>query len=227
MVIRIRTDAAPAARKRQAFLSRQEIVEAAAVILQRDGYDALNMRALAAELGARAAALYRYVRGREELDDILFDHLMAGPPPDIGGADWREDLRTIASDWRARLIRKRDATRIALGQVSIGPNLLPLMEASLKTLSRSGLGEAEVIEAYQSITLFVHSFSHAEATYRAQQARPDGVPPQAPDTAAWRDDFPTVAAMVGRLGEPADFDQRFAFGLNALIAAIGALADRD
>ena len=123
MALPLRVQTATAERRRRAFLSRDEIVGAAAGILERDGYDALTMRAVAAELGVQAAALYRHIAGRDELNDLLFDHLMADCAPDIVGRDWREDLRSIAAAWRARLIGRRDATRIALSLVSVGPNV--------------------------------------------------------------------------------------------------------
>src|SRR5579863_6258354 len=99
MALPLRVQTATAERRRRSFLSRDEIVAAAAAILERDGYDALTMRAIAAELGVQAAALYRHVAGREALDDLLFDHLMADCTPAVDGRDWREDVRSIAAAW--------------------------------------------------------------------------------------------------------------------------------
>ncbi len=213
-------DGAPR-RRRASFLSRAEIVEAAAALLERDGYDELNMRAVAAELGVQAAALYRYVESREELDDLLFDHLMADCAPRLHGKDWREDLAAVATAWRNRLTSRRDATRIALGQVSIGPNLAPLMDAALAVLVRSGLGGAELIEAYQTCVIFVHGLAAAEAGYRDVAARSDGrslrIAPLQPE---WVEAYPTLAALADDISAPPDFDARFAFGLEALIAGI-------
>jgi AcrR family transcriptional regulator len=216
LAFRTAPDAAP--RRRMQFLSRPEIVEAAAAILERDGYDALNMRAIAAELGVQAAALYRYVDSREALDDFLFDHLMADCAPALEGKDWRADLRAIAAAWRTRLLSRRDATRIALAQISIGPNLVPLMEASLGVLRRAGLGDEALVEAYRILTLFVHGFASSEASYRKLAARGD-LRFEAPRP-EWVDPYPLVAALADRISQPADFEAQFAFGLNALVAEI-------
>src|SRR5689334_14647586 len=116
MVLPFRSTASQPARRRAAFLTQDEIVNTAARVLERDGFDALNMRSVAAELGVQAAALYRHVSGRAELVDLLFDHLMADCVPKVRGKDWREDLALVASAWRRRLVSRRDATRIALGQ---------------------------------------------------------------------------------------------------------------
>jgi AcrR family transcriptional regulator len=174
MPLPFRSSAPPPARRRRAFLTQGEIVTAAAVVLERDGYDALKMRSVAAELGVQAAALYRYVESRAELDDLLFDHLMADCVPQVGGRDWREDLVAVASAWRQRLLSRRDATRIAIGQVSIGPNIAPLMEATLDALRRSGLGDGDLLEAYNACGIFVHGFASAEASQRDLASKPVG-----------------------------------------------------
>jgi TetR/AcrR family tetracycline transcriptional repressor len=220
MALPLRVQTATAERRRRAFLSRDEIVGAAARILERDGYDALTMRAVAAELGVQAAALYRHIAGRDELDDLLFDHLMADCAPDIVGRDWREDLRSIAAAWRARLIGRRDATRIALSLVSVGPNVASMMEPLLGALRRSGLGDDDVVMAYDACLLFVHSLASSEAVFRALACRPEGPPRHTPMSPEWASAYPTIVALADRLFAVPDFDAQFAFGLGALTAAI-------
>jgi TetR/AcrR family tetracycline transcriptional repressor len=211
----------PATRRRRQFLSREEIVEAGAKVLARDGYDALNMRSVATELDVQAAALYRYVDSREELDDLLFDHLMADCVPGLDGDDWRADLRAFAAAWRIRLTTTRDATRIALGQVSIGPNIAPLMDVALSILRRSGLDDDDLIEVYQACMLLVHSLASAEASYLDLAAKTGaGGLRYAPPQPEWVASYPTLWALAERLAAPPDFDARFAFGLDALIAGV-------
>jgi AcrR family transcriptional regulator len=209
---------APAGRRRVAFLTRTEIVEAAARVLERDGYDALNLRAVAAALGVRAPALYRHIAGRAELDDLLFDHLMIGCAPTASGDDWREDLVAVCGAWRRRLIEKRDATRIALAQVSIGPNIAPLLEAALAALSRSGLGEADVAEAYHACVTFVHGFASAEANLKRLESA-DAVRLALPQP-DWTRSYPNLSRLAGRLAGPLDADASFRFGIESLIAGV-------
>jgi hypothetical protein len=179
------------------------------------------MRSVAAEIGVQAASLYRYVKNRAELDDFLFDHLMADCSAKLVGKDWRAHVRSIANAWRARLVGKRDATRIAINQVSIGPNVLPLMEASLSALRKSGLNDRDLIEAYQTCVLFVHSFATSEASYKSLLARNDGSAPRfSPIKPEWIKPFPTLASLATQMARPVDFDRRFAFGLNVIIAGI-------
>ena len=220
MALPLRVKTATAERRRRAFLSRDEIVGAAAGILERDGYDALTMCAVAAELGVQAAALYRHIAGRDELDDLLFDHLMADCAPDVVGRYWREDVRSIAAAWRAQLVGRRDATRIALSLISVGPNVAPLMEVLLSALRRSGLGDDDVAMAYDALLLFVHSFASSEAIDRGLASRPEGPPRHMPMSPEWASAYPTIVALADRLFASPDFDAQFAFGIDALVAAI-------
>jgi TetR/AcrR family tetracycline transcriptional repressor len=207
-------------RRRAAFLTRAEIVAAAARVLERDGYDALNMRAVAGVLGVQAAALYRHVESRAALDDLLFDHLMADCAPALGGGDWREDFTAVATAWRRRLLERRDVTRIALGEVSIGPNLAPLMDAGLRALTGAGLSDADAVEVYQACVILVHGFAAAEASYRDLVSRPESGLRVAPLRPEWGEAFPTLWRLSDAISAPADFDGRFAFALQALIAGI-------
>lgn len=220
MVLPFRSAASPPARKRATFLTQDEIVAAAALVLERDGYDALNMRAVAAELRVQAAALYRHVESRAELDDLLFDYLMADCVPKIRGKDWRDDLALVADAWRRRLVSRRDATRIALGQVSIGPNIAPLMETTFDALRRSGLSDDEVIEAYQACLIFVHGFASAEANHRDRMSKLDGGIRIAPLRPEWAEAYPNLSRFADALSAPLDVDAHFTFGLDVLIGGI-------
>jgi AcrR family transcriptional regulator len=80
---------------RPAQISREQIVDAA---LAAGNLDALTMRELAARLEVRHGALYRWVKNREELLDliseVLVDRVLAAGAPDSG--DWRPRLARLA-----------------------------------------------------------------------------------------------------------------------------------
>jgi AcrR family transcriptional regulator len=79
---------------RPAQLSREQIVDAVRGV---DNVDALTMRALAARLGVSHGALYRWVRNRDELFDLIsavvIERVLADDRP---GAAWRPRLAAIA-----------------------------------------------------------------------------------------------------------------------------------
>src|SRR5215470_18504417 len=57
----------PASGRRPARLSRDSIVNAALTFLDRDGWDALTINALATQLGTKGPSLYNHV---DSLDDL-------------------------------------------------------------------------------------------------------------------------------------------------------------
>src|SRR3954447_11763378 len=72
-------------------LSLERIVAAAIAVADAEGLDAVSMSRVAAELGASAMSLYRYVEAKDELLALMFDTEM-GPPPLLPDG-WRPALR--------------------------------------------------------------------------------------------------------------------------------------
>ena len=54
-------------------LSYDALVRAAAEIADRQGIEAVTMRSVATALNAGAMSLYRYVRGKDDLLDLILD----------------------------------------------------------------------------------------------------------------------------------------------------------
>jgi AcrR family transcriptional regulator len=77
-------------------LSEEAIVDAALAITKGEGFDAVTMRRIAAELDTGAASLYVYVRNRDELLRAMFDRAaasvqLATPVPER----WREQIHDL------------------------------------------------------------------------------------------------------------------------------------
>jgi len=84
-------------RGRPAQISRDRIIEA---VSSAGNVDTLTMRELAARLGVNHGALYRWVKNRDELFDlvseVLIDRIL--PPEQAVSPEWRPRLARIA--WR-------------------------------------------------------------------------------------------------------------------------------
>lgn len=80
---------------RPAQISREQIVDAA---LSAGNLDTLTMRELAARLGVTHGALYRWVKNRDQLSDLINDVMVERilPPDDPSGRQWRPWLAAIA-----------------------------------------------------------------------------------------------------------------------------------
>jgi len=72
--------------QRRHTLTRQRVVAEALTLIAQDGVPALTMRALAARLGVVPAALYRHVPGKERLQDLVLDGVLAEVDCDVDPA---------------------------------------------------------------------------------------------------------------------------------------------
>jgi len=61
------------ARPRQALLTRERIITAAATIIDAEGLEAVSTRRLAAELGVQGPSLYHHFGNKEEILDAVAD----------------------------------------------------------------------------------------------------------------------------------------------------------
>lgn len=68
---------------------REQIVAAAFVVQERDGIEALSMRALAAELGLSPMALYRYFASKSELLNAMLRSVLAAVGNELANATTR------------------------------------------------------------------------------------------------------------------------------------------
>jgi AcrR family transcriptional regulator len=115
--------------------SRAQITEAAVRIADTEGLEAATMRRIAAEIGAGAMSLYRYVPSRDDLIDLIADHLMG--EIDVEGlpsGDWRSDLTRYADGMRAMWLRHPWIATVHRSRASYGPNQLRLIEGVMGAL---------------------------------------------------------------------------------------------
>ncbi|TWE11294.1 TetR family transcriptional regulator [Rudaeicoccus suwonensis] len=90
-------------RGRPPQLSKKQIV---AAVSAGHNVDELTMRELASRLGVGHSALYRWVRNRDELFDLLGAEVVDRVLSDAGAVtgDWRADLRRIARAMHVRIL---------------------------------------------------------------------------------------------------------------------------
>jgi len=142
------------ARGRPARLSRAAIVAAARRLVERDGVEALTMRRVADELGASPMALYRHVRGKDELLVLLLDELAAAVPRPRLPADPRERVLTASRHIRDGLAEHPWIVDVLAGGDLIAPSILWLMEEIVAGFLAGGLSPARAADGYRVIWQF-------------------------------------------------------------------------
>src|ERR1051326_6848347 len=118
-------------RGRQALTPARGGTRALAVI-SADGAQALSMRAIAARLGVVPGALYRHVRSKEQLYDLVLDAVLAEVDCQADpGAPWAGQIATLAHRLRAILEDHPGIAGLLKARDPISPASLALAEAFL------------------------------------------------------------------------------------------------
>lgn len=192
---RAREDAPRPARR---TLDRDRIVRTALDLLDEVGLEGLTMRRLAARLDVQAGALYRHIRDKGELLDLLVEAICAEQREPDPALPWREQVRALAGDQLRILRSRRDAARLAASTVPNGAERMRLIEASLRALRAAGFTAADAAQ----ISLLLNTY--VTGLVLEEEASPAAAPEVAggPDPAAF------------------DVEARFAFGLEIMLAGL-------
>src|SRR6476469_2028788 len=98
--------------ERRTPLTRERVLQAAVDLADRGGNEALSMRKLGQELGVDAMALYRHVRGKDDLLDGLVEVIVGQSERPTPGGDWKTSLRQQAMAARLVMLQHRWARRV-------------------------------------------------------------------------------------------------------------------
>jgi len=218
---------AKASGRRRQPLTRDAIVEAAVKVLDHEGAGALTVRRLAEELGTGSATLYWHISGKDELGELVYDHVMGEvdvPEPDP--SRWEEQTKDLARQCYRIMLKHNDLVRLSLGRVPVGPNMLRIMEWSIDLLRQAGIPDQAAAYFGDMLGRFLDA-SVLDATTA-------GGPPIDEVAAYFRslpaDRFPNLtelsARMFGTGRDGNDNDDRFEFGLDLLVRGLAGLKER-
>jgi AcrR family transcriptional regulator len=201
-------------RGRRANLSRKRVLEAAVMLVERDGAGALTMRRLGDELGVEAMSIYNHVPSRDALLDGISELLMArltGPRP---GTPWRTACRDFAHDLRSVALDAPEAFQlIGLRPMSSAAALAPI-ERLLQCLVDAGARPPRALAIYRALASYARGYALAEATgFTIDASTPTGLVPL---RTLREDEFPILRGRAGDLAALAP-DDGFDLGLEALL----------
>lgn len=154
----------PATRKGRPVLTRGIIAAKALEMAGAQGFPALTMRALAAELGVTVRALYNYVEDRGEVVSLAVDLMLTSwNPPPLDPAVWEASVAGYAGSLRALYRRWPRALLVSLDEetppASVHPNRLLNLDRFLRLLRDIGLDLPAALAAHRHLSLLVLSFA--------------------------------------------------------------------
>lgn len=201
-------------------LSRDRVLDAAERVVEQDGFAALTMRRVAAELGAAPMGLYRHVTTKDDLVDGLLDRVLASFDfePDAQ-RPWRADLARWARAHRDVLIAHPEAVPQLVVRPNPGPGATRIGEAAFGILNRAGFDPRAAASAFAALL----SLNYGWASFAAARARSGGADLREALAALPADTYPHTAAVAGEL---ADYDgpARYEWALERLLHGIESVA---
>ena len=210
-------------RRPRGSLSRQQVVEAALQLADREGLEALSMPTLAHQLECGVMTIYGYIDDKDDLLDAiavrgLADLRLPRPLPNRPAAvlvAWGRALRVT-------LIDHPSLALIFLARSVIGPGIFHGIEALLGALGRAGMPAAAGVHAIYAVLIYTTGFVAWELPRTRRQ-------PEAAYAAEWRrqfagmrrEDLPITASVVDELPRVAGTEQ-FELGLAALSVGLAS-----
>ena len=210
---------------RRRVLTRDRVVAEALAIISAGGAAALSMRALGTRLGVVPAALYRHVRSKNQLYDLVLDRVLAEVDCQADPAlPWTGQVTALAHRLRAVLEDHPGIAALLKTRDPISPASLALAEAFLAPLQAAGLPGRQAALAFRLIYDYTLGFALSDPTSPGEQ-RVQDTATRAELHAFLRSlpasRFPALAAL-GAYAWADDRDQRFTASLDTLIAGLQA-----
>ncbi len=216
-------------------LDLDRIVRTTIRMLDAEGLARFSMRRLAAELGVTPMSVYWYVDNKDDLLEIALDDI-AGEvpvPAEGGGADWRAQVREVATGYRRMLVAHPWAPRLMGEYLNLGPKAAAFATAMYRVMRRTGLPEEMIPGALSTVQQFTYGFGTVEGRWR-ERCRAAGLGEDelfGEMSGAVRDHpaFHGPAALIDRRAHVALAELRerdFAFALDCIVAGIEAMRER-
>ncbi len=159
---------------RRRALTRERVVAEALAIISTDGASALGMRALAARLGVVPGALYRHVRSKDQLCDLVVDGVLAEVDCQIDDAlAWTGQVKLLAGRLRTVLEDHPGIAAMLKTRDPLGPHSLALAEALLTALRESELPQQQIALAFWLVYDYTVGFAFSDRTTVNEQRLQD------------------------------------------------------
>ena len=205
-------------------LTRERVVAEALAVIAHDGVQALTMRRLAARLGVVPGALYRHVRSKQQLQDLVLDGVLAEVDFQLDvSMGWTGQLKELAHRLRRVLEAHPGIAGILKTRDPLGPHSLALAEAFLEPLQAAGFADREAGLAFFLLVDYTVGFavSTTSTSVNEQRVRDPATRTQLHQffRSLPPDRFPALVALGEHIWVD-NRDQRFTAGLEVLLAGL-------
>lgn len=210
-------------------VSVDEVVATAIRLADRDGYDKVSVRTVAAELGLRPMSLYTYVPSKDTLAVLMVDAVADEDEPIPPELPARARLAAVARQIRSELLAHPWLLEISPWRLVLGPGRMRRYERHLAAVDGLGLSDVHM----DRVIAVLSEFATGNARMALAAARDTR---EVSDARWWEmhgpllarlmptDEFPLAARVGAAVGElyqaPGDPDGDFEYGLDRLLDGI-------
>ncbi|MHB8643621.1 MAG: TetR/AcrR family transcriptional regulator C-terminal domain-containing protein [Gaiellaceae bacterium] len=205
-------------------LNRERVLDAAIVLADRGGIDALTMRKLAHALGVEAMSLYNHVADKEDMVDAIVDRIIGEIELPEGG-DWETAIRACAVSAHASFVRHPWACNLAMspGRIPATPSArMRYMEWLLARLREGGFSPELAYHAYHALDSHILGFTLWELGHSTPAGMDVGDAAASVVRALPADEFPYLLEHIHQHldGPEDDGVTEFEFGLDLILDGI-------
>lgn len=210
-------------------LNAETVVDAAVRMADEGGgLEAVSLRRLASVLGVTPMAIYRHVRDKDDLLDLMADRLLQQielPPADT--EPWAQALRRVGHSLLA-VIEAHPAAPFLLARPFSSPSSFRVADAMLAVLDRAGFDRDEAVRLLQVLTGMILGPAIHRATYRAawRAHPPDGNPEWSRADHPLAEDAPHLAAVADQLADWSSGPEADRITVDLWVGGVEALAFR-
>jgi DNA-binding transcriptional regulator YhcF (GntR family) len=149
-----------AATDREPGLSRERVVLAAIRIADAEGFAALSMRRVAADLGTATMSLYRHVQNKDELLMAMADNVFARYPLPPAEPDWRIGLESLCRlQWRGYQHHPWLAQYVSMTRPQLVPRAMKHTERAMALLAELGLDVGDRLHMAVTLANYVRGLA--------------------------------------------------------------------
>jgi AcrR family transcriptional regulator len=216
-------------------LTIDAIVDAAVMLADAGGLEAVSMASVAKRLGFTTMSLYRYVTSKDELLQLMWNASAQGAESLVlSGDGWRARLRDWSVIQRDMLDRHPWITQMPMASPPMAPNSLAFVERGLGALDGTSLTDADKIRVIGLLSSF--TLSEARMAYDTRRAGEAASASQSPPTSfetilrllVDEATYPRLHRLAWTATEDVPQDERaeFLHGIDCILDGVQALIAR-
>ena len=134
-------------------LSRDRIITTAVAMADRDGFEGVTLRRIAAELGVHVTSLYNHVPTRDAVTDGIVERLIEEAKLPTSPVPWEEWVRSFFTALGTMATTHPGAFTALERRPVQGPRAAASFEVALEAFTRAGLAPEDAYGAVKTVSL--------------------------------------------------------------------------